>query len=78
MTANELMPGLLRQPRDDQADVRRWRQERLLAAGFPPALAAGLAAASDVDLHALLGLVDRGCPPVLAARILGPDQVPGA
>lgn len=77
MTANKLIPGLLPQPADDHDDVRRWRQERLLVAGFPPALAAGLAAAPDVDLHALLGLVDRGCPPVLAARILGPDQVPG-
>lgn len=78
MTANKLIPGLLRQASDDQADVRRWRQQRLLVAGFPPALAASLAAAPDVDLHALLDLVDRGCPPVLAARILGPDQVAGA
>lgn len=78
MTANELIPGLLRLPADDQDEVRRWRQQRLLVAGFPPALAAQLAAAPDVDLHALLGLVDRGCPPVLAARILGPDPAPSA
>jgi hypothetical protein len=25
-----------------------------------------------VDVHALLELVDRGCPPVLAARIMAP------
>jgi hypothetical protein len=25
-----------------------------------------------VDIHALLELVDRGCPPHLAARILAP------
>jgi hypothetical protein len=25
-----------------------------------------------VDVHALLQLVDRGCPPELAARILSP------
>jgi hypothetical protein len=25
-----------------------------------------------IDVHALLELVDRGCPPHLAARILGP------
>jgi hypothetical protein len=25
-----------------------------------------------VDLHALIGLVERGCPPPLAARILAP------
>jgi hypothetical protein len=28
------------------------------------------------DLHALLELVDRGCPPALAARILAPlDEI---
>jgi hypothetical protein len=25
-----------------------------------------------IDLHAVLELVDRGCPPTLAARILAP------
>jgi hypothetical protein len=25
-----------------------------------------------MDLHALIGLVERGCPPPLAARILAP------
>jgi hypothetical protein len=39
--------------------------------GFPPALADALAR-DRVDLHALLQLVDRGCPPELAARILSP------
>jgi hypothetical protein len=50
----------------------RWRAERLLLAGFPSALAEALAAESRVDLHALLELTDRGCPPDLAARILAP------
>jgi hypothetical protein len=55
-----------------------WRRERLLAAGFHPALAAELLRGRDVDLHALLGLVDRGCPPELAARIMAPlDDGPG-
>ena len=49
-----------------------WRTERLLAAGFERALARSLAEDSAVDLHALLELVDRGCPPGLAARILAP------
>ncbi|HEX6517004.1 MAG TPA: hypothetical protein VF049_15670 [Nocardioidaceae bacterium] len=53
-------------------DVRTWRRCRLLEAGFPPALAAALAGTPTVDLHALLQLVDRGCPPELAARILAP------
>lgn len=31
-----------------------------------------LAADSRFDLHALLELVDRGCPPMLAVRIVAP------
>jgi hypothetical protein len=31
-----------------------------------------LAASRAIDLHALLELVDRGCPPTLAVRILAP------
>jgi hypothetical protein len=39
-------------------------------------LAQQLAATPDIDLHALLELVDRGCPPALAARILAPLNWP--
>jgi hypothetical protein len=46
------------------------------SAGFSPALATGLAADRRVDVHALLELVDRGCPPELAARILAVDDLP--
>jgi hypothetical protein len=54
-----------------------WRTQRLLAAGFAPELAEQLAREDGVDIHALLELVDRGCPPVLAARILAPlDWMP--
>ena len=49
-----------------------WRRDRLLAAGFAPDVAAELARQCDIDLHAVLGLIDRGCPPELAARILAP------
>jgi hypothetical protein len=57
--------------------VVEWRRRRLLAAGFAPGLAADLARGHDVDLHALLDLIDRGCPPPLAARILAPlDPAP--
>jgi hypothetical protein len=52
-------------------DVVRWRLRRLTDAGFDGPLAADLAGEADVDLHALLNLVDRGCPPHLAARIMG-------
>lgn len=60
-------------------DVVAWRACRLREAGFPPALADSLSR-MHVDLHALLQLVDAGCPPRLAARILSPlepDEVVG-
>jgi hypothetical protein len=57
------------------ADVVRWRLRRLTDAGFDAELAGALAAERDVDLHALLDLVDRGCPPHLAARIMGSRAV---
>ncbi|MGH2994237.1 MAG: hypothetical protein ACRDL1_11975 [Solirubrobacterales bacterium] len=53
-------------------DVSAWRRERLLRAGFGEVLAARLAGDCAIDLHALLELVDRGCRPRLAARILAP------
>jgi hypothetical protein len=53
-------------------DVQSWRRLRLLEAGFPAALADRVGSDSRFDLHALLQLVDRGCPPNLAVRILAP------
>lgn len=49
-----------------------WRQARLLAAGFDGELAASVAARCNFDIHAVLQLVDRGCPPTLAARVAAP------
>jgi hypothetical protein len=49
-----------------------WRAQRLRSAGFSAALAERLAGEREVDLHELLELVDRGCPPHLATRILAP------
>jgi hypothetical protein len=54
------------------AGVVEWRRGRLIAAGFDPTVAAELAQDCAIDLHALLALVDCGCPPQLAARILAP------
>jgi hypothetical protein len=51
-----------------------WRLERLVAAGFERGLATALAADCRVDLHRVIELVERGCPPLLAARILAPDD----
>ena len=49
-----------------------WRASRLRDAGFTPQLADTLARDGAYDLHAVLELVDRGCPADLAARILAP------
>jgi hypothetical protein len=49
-----------------------WRREQLVGSGFSFRLAALLAKDSRYDLHALIELVERGCPPELAARILAP------
>jgi hypothetical protein len=53
-------------------DLVGWRRRRLRRAGFEAGLADAVARDCAMDLHALLGLVDRGCPPELAARILAP------
>lgn len=57
---------------DVSREVAAWRRSILLRAGFAGALADQLAHDMRVDLHDLLELVDRGCPPELAARILAP------
>lgn len=53
-------------------DVVRWRREQLTHSGFPLPLAAEIAKDTRHDLHALIELVERGCPPELAVRILAP------
>ena len=55
-----------------ERDVVSWRRDQLAASGFPLPLAAGVAADSGFDVHALIELVERGCPPDLAVRILAP------
>ena len=53
-------------------EVVRWRCEQLVASGFADALAASVAQNAHYDLHALIELVERGCRPELAVRILAP------
>jgi len=55
-----------------EQDYVTWRVECLRRAGFERAAAESLARDPAFDLHALLELVDRGCPPELAVRILAP------
>jgi hypothetical protein len=52
--------------------VDAWRRDQLVASGFPLPSARRLARDHRYDLHALLDLVERGCPPPLAERILAP------
>jgi hypothetical protein len=54
------------------AEVVRWRRDQLIGAGFCARLAARLAGNEQWDIHALIELVERGCPPPVAARILAP------
>ena len=58
------------------ADVVAWRGRRLRRAGFDAELADALGADVRIDLHAVLVLVERGCPPALAARIMAPLDAP--
>jgi hypothetical protein len=64
-------------PRPPTPGVVAWRADRLGRAGFEPATARRLAADPARDLHALIDLVERGCPPALAIRILAPLDDPG-
>jgi len=58
-------------PRVD-GDLIGWRRRQLLQAGFTAGLANRVAADRSRDIHALLELVDQGCPPPLAVRITAP------
>jgi hypothetical protein len=50
--------------------IERWRAEELERAGYEPRAAGRLAVRHDVDLHAAVELLERGCPADLALRIL--------
>ena len=52
--------------------VIAWRRERLLESAFSRPLASSLSRDPRFDLHALIELAERGCPPELAVRILAP------
>ena len=48
--------------------VHEWRVTRLTGLGIPWPIAE--AEADKVDWHQIAGLVRRGCPPILALRIV--------
>ena len=53
-------------------DVVAWRRQQLPRVGFSLPLATQVARDARYDLHALIELVERGCPPALGVRILAP------
>ena len=59
-------------PGPGATEIVAWRSKRLRKAGFDNRLAEQLSRECAADLHALIELVERGCPPPLAARILAP------
>ena len=50
--------------------VLRWRFEELMRAGFDAGNALILAGHSEVDLHRVRRLLERGCPPDTALQIV--------
>ena len=50
--------------------IERWRAEELARAGYGTRAAGRLATRHDIDLHRAVQLLDQGCPPELAVKIL--------
>ncbi len=55
---------------DEAAEVLAWRFDTLCRCGFDLDSAAVIAANVEIDLHRAVDLVERGCPPDVATRIL--------
>jgi hypothetical protein len=55
---------------DERAKVKEWRLAELKRAGYSHDLAQVLAACLDIDLHEAIEMVEQGCKPSTAARIL--------
>ena len=56
--------------RSELERVEHWRAAELVRAGYPAEAAARIAARHDVDLHRAVQLLERGCSPELALKIL--------
>ena len=54
---------------EERAKVEGWRLHVLMEAGYPLPLAERIAA-SEVDLHRAVELIQAGCAPETAAEIL--------
>ena len=56
----------------ERQQLIEWRRQYLACVGVDAELAATVAVDLRWDLHALVQLLERGCPPHLAARICAP------
>ena len=54
----------------EQQQIELWRAEELERAGYGHRAAGRLATRYDIDLHVAVRLLERGCPPDLALKIL--------
>ena len=63
------MSELIGSESSERTKVESWRLHVLMEAGYTLALAE-LIAASDVDLHGAVELIEAGCTPETAAEIL--------
>jgi hypothetical protein len=54
----------------EQELVERWRAQELERGGYSAADAAALAPRLDIDLHRAVELLEKGCPPETAVKIL--------
>jgi len=54
----------------EEERVLAWRESALVRAGYTAKDAFELACRPDIDLHTAIDLLDRGCPPATALRIL--------
>lgn len=73
MTVHSPVMDTLRTRRRDQRQrLVSWRRQYLVDVGVDAELASAVAADLRWDLHALLQLLERGCPTHLAARISSP------
>ena len=66
------MTTLKRHRLDDRQQLVAWRRQYLSGVGVDAELAAAVAGDLRWDLHALLQLLEGGCPPHLAVRICAP------
>jgi hypothetical protein len=64
------LEAAVQQMEDEDLAILAWRMNTLDRAGYSEIDVVLLASSREVDLHLAVDLVERGCPPATAARIL--------